>query len=345
MDNKGYVEKTLLKDVLGGFISSYTERDRSMEFSYWLEDRLRQEIPDMSAETGRKLAGEIIDAVAAYDKTLNDLNMAVDAGQSKEEWFAGRMAETYAGMSLDTVGEKLQQLEDAVLTSNMQLMHEIGCTQTDGGNSDDSGSIEWNKYSVKQKAYEIGEQVNLTGEAVVANVLKERVQDNEIIAIGDIVGEAFQNDMKKDSGEVKAVVAGAVKAAVEKGLGDFVPKDTPIDVIGSIAGAAVEGAEALFDMAKGESTMLKTMDRIGRAVVVTGCQCAGSFVKGCLSKIPFAGPVIVDLASGLLEHVSGPKFAANVYNTVRDMAVATWEGMKRSRVGKIITSVKNVIFG
>lgn len=112
-----------------------------------------------------------------------------------------------------------------------------------------------------------------------------------------------------------------------------------------MAGAAVESAEALFDMANGKCTMTETVERIGRAGIVAGCQCAGRFLKGSLSKIPIAGPIIVDLAGGLLDHVSGSRFAQNMYNTIRDMAVDTWNGMKRSRTGMIITTIKNKILG
>lgn len=224
MENQKNKEKTLLKDVLGSFMGAYAGRDRSMDFAAWLEARLRQEMPEMSTEAGQKLADEIIDAVTAYDKALNELNMAVDAGQSREEWFAGRLAETYAGMPLGTVGEKFQQIEDTFLTSNTQLMHEIGCEQTDGINGADADTTEWNEYSIKKKAYEIGEQISFTGEAVTANVLKEKVKSNAVIDMGNIVGETIPGNLKNNSREIKAVVAGAVRTAAEKGAGTLFPQ-------------------------------------------------------------------------------------------------------------------------
>ena len=70
MENNKNTEELSLKHILGSFIGSYAERDRGVEFSDWLEGRILQEMPDMPKETGKKLACEIIEAVAGYEKTL-----------------------------------------------------------------------------------------------------------------------------------------------------------------------------------------------------------------------------------------------------------------------------------
>lgn len=347
MDNHEFEKETSLKDVLGSFIRSYTERDKGIEFSAWLENRLQQEIPDMSQGACEKLAGEIIEAVAGYNKTLNELNTAIDGGQSKEEWFAGRLSETYADMSLDIAGERLQQIENDLTVSNMQLIQEVDETQAEIGEVSviEGNSIEWNEYSIKNKAYEIGNQVILTGITAAANVLKERVQSDEAVDIGSIVMDTLQDGLKNDSGEVKAVVAGAVKVAVEKGLTDIVSEDTPTGIISDMAGAAVESAEALFDAASGESTVTEALDKIGRAVTAGCCHCACDVLKGCLSKVPRVGSALVVLAGGLFDRMKRPEFAENVYTTVRGVATSAWEGVKRVGQGlKFLTNRAKKIF-
>lgn len=329
MDNNKFTEEASLKSILSSFVDSYVNRDKSIKFSDWLADKLRQEIPDMAKEAGEKLAGDIIAAIAGYDKTLDELDHAVDEGQSREEWFAERLAETYADMPLDAVGEKLQQVENDFIASNIQLMWGIDKVQISEAGTADISSIEWNEYSVKDKAYDIGKQVVFAGLAVAANVVKDKMQDSETVDIAGIIKENLQDGLKNDPEEVKAVVAGAVKAAVIKEKVD-IPDITIFDM----AGVAVEGVEALYDVACGESTMTEAMDKIGRAGVAAGCRyCAGA-LKGWLWKKPF-GPVLVDLLGGLFEHMNGPKFAENVYNVVHDAAVATWEGVKESVAEKI----------
>lgn len=347
MDKRKMTEETTLKEILGSFIDSYTERDGSVEFSNWLEDKLRLEMPNLSEEAGKKLTGEIIEAVAAYDRTLGELNTAIEAGQSKEGWFAERLAENYADMPVVDAGEKLLQIEENVASSNQQLMQEIGEVQAEAETTEagDEATVEWNEYSVKEKAREIGNQVVMTGMVVAANVVKERLQNEDTVDIGNTLKETLEGGLIKDSSEVKAVVAGAVKVAAEKGLENIVPEDTPIDIIGTVAGAAVESAEALVDVATGKSTVYESVERIGKATIVVGGHLASGVIKGKLAKVPYVGGLLVDLSGGLLDHLHSPKFADNVWSTVRDTAVAAWEGVKQSRVGRIFAGLKKKVLG
>lgn len=340
------IEDISLKSVLGGFISSYAERDTSMAFSNWLAGRLLQEMPDMQKETSEKLADEIIEAVAAYDRTLDELNAAVDAGQSKEGWFAERLSEAYAGMQPDAAGERLEQIEYSIAASNMQLMQEIGETQTDmevdEAGTADAEDVEWNKYSLKNKAYEIGEQASLIGTAVAANVVRDRVKDGETeenSGIGDIVKETLQDGLKKNPSEVKAVVAGAVKVAAEKGLDDMLPEDTPMETIGAVAGAAVESAEALADVANGKSTILDATEKIARAGITVACHLAGNVIKKGVSKIPVVGPLVANVSGVLVDHAAS-KFSDHVCEGIRSVATTAKKAVKGvfRKIGKALFS-------
>lgn len=342
MDNSGLVRESSLKNMLHNFISSCEARDQGIDFSNWLADKLMQEVPDMPEETGRELAEEIIRGIADYDKTLDGLNAAVDAGQSKEEWFAERMGEAYADMPLDKAGERLQQVEESLAASNMELMHEIGGELVDEINITETSQTGWNKYSVKDEVKKIGKQVALSGTAIAANVVKKKAESDEKVNLGDIVRETLQDGVK-ESAEVKAAIAGAVKVAAMKGLENRLPEDIPTEIICDMAGAAVEGAEALYDVANGEGTMSDALDKIGRAGVAAGCRYGAAMLKGFLLRHPW-GPLLVDLLGGLLDHMNTPKFAENVYTVVHDAAIATWEGMKQA-IGRKVNVVKNLLVG
>lgn len=336
-------EERVLKDVLGSFIDSYAERDKSIAFSEWLESRLRQEMPDISKEMSEQLAGDIIKAVASYDKTLSELNEAIDAGQSKEEWFAERMAENYAGMPPDEAGKRLQIVERGYTEADLQLIQKLDTTQQEAAGIPDEGSDNWNEYSLKDKTYQIGKKIGLAGVAVAANAIKYNMESTEPVDLKDAVGEALKEGVKTNPEEVKAAVAGAVKVAAVKGLTDALPSGASTETICDMAGAAVEGAEALFDAANGEINMTEALDKVGRAGVAAGCRCCGDCLKGYLLSLP-CGPLLVDLLGGLLDHMAGPKFADNVYHVVRDAAVATWEGIKESGKKMLhgLTNLKNI---
>lgn len=321
-------KNTPLKDTLNNFIISYSERSNEIDFSEWLNQKLQQEIPNLSQEAGKKLTSEIIQAVSDYENTLSDLNTAIDSGVSKEEWFAEKLEESYQDMPQDTAGEKLLQIEEAYAVSNMQLMENDCNIEIEGTTVGEEETIVWNKYSLKNKVYDIGKQVAMSGAAVAANALKVRLEDGEAPDISDTVKETLQDGLIKDSSEVKAVVAGAVKAAAEKGLEKALPSDTPTEYICDMAGAAVEGAEALFDAARGKITVTEALDKGGRAAVAAGCRIGRSALKGAVSKVPYVGPLLVDLLGGLFDHMESPEFFNNVYVVVHDAAKATWQGIK-----------------
>lgn len=340
MNKSGLARESSFKNILHNFISSCEGRDQGQDFSDWLADKLIQEVPDMSEETGRKLAREIIGGIDDYNKTLNELNDAIGAGQSKEEWFAERMGKAYAGMPFNNAGERFQQVEESLVTSNIQLMHEIDAEPADEINITETDQAGWNEYSVKDKVKKIGKQVELAGTAIVANVIKKKAERDEKVNIGDIVRETFQ-DGAIESKEVKAAVAGAVKVAAMKGLENRLPADTPTEMICDMAGVAVEGAEALYDVANGEGTISDALDKIGRAGVAAGCRYGASMLKGFLLRQAWGG-LLVDLLGGLLDHMKTPKFAENVYIVVHDAAIATWEGIKET-IGRKVNVVKSLV--
>ncbi|MDE7252968.1 MAG: hypothetical protein K2O32_08510 [Acetatifactor sp.] len=340
-------DKRTLKSVIGRFIEAYEQRDRETDYSVWLEDMLRQELPELPEGSEQKIVQDIVAAVAAYDKMLVELDEAMDAGMSKEEWFAEQMAEGCASMEYDDAGEKLLQIEQGITALDVQLMQEIDGTQQYSAEEADASLIEWNQYSIKRELHEIGKKACFAGLVASANAVRCREEADGEITIGDAVREAILEDMTTAPHEVKAVVAGAVKVVAEKRLEDTLPFDTSIEDISDMAGVAVESAEALFDAANGEINGLEAVDRIGRAGVVSACRIGKRTLQGCLVKVPLVGPLLVDVFGGLLEHMESQTFYENVYTVVHDAAVATWEGIKDfgSRTVQKATNVITMLFG
>lgn len=337
---------TQLKDTLNSFITSYSERSRETSFSGWLEQKLQQEIPNLSQEASKKMTGEIIQAVAEYDNTLSDLNAAVESGQSADEWFAEKLEEDYKDMPQDAVGEKLSQIEEAYAVSNIELMESTGDMPIETTAVVEDTAVSWNEYSLRSKVYDIGKQILMNGTAVAATALKNKVESGEKLNISDAVTETLQNGLIEDTSEVKAVVAGAMKAVAEKGIEKVLPSDTPTEYICDMAGAAVEGAGALFDAARGEITATEALDRTGRAAVATGCLIGSSALKVAVANIPAVGPLAVAVLGGLFDHMESPQFFNNVYTVVKDAAKATWEGIKsfgRKLFGRIGRKNKQLI--
>lgn len=328
------------KEFLGSFINSYAEREESESFSGWLENKLRQEIPELSEEASKKLTEEIFDGIANYNNTLKEVNAAAENGVSKDEWLAEKLEEAYSNMPLDQAGKTLLQIEKSCLDSNNELLRELDPSQTEV--YIDEEPTEWNKFNLKKKAYDIGKQIALTGTAAATNVLKNKVQDEEN-TIGEVIQDTFENGLINDPDEVKAVVAGAVMVASEKGLKTVLPAETDAETICDLAGAAVECSQAIFDAANGNCSGTDVLERTGRAAVAAGCNIWKRTLEGYVLSIPYVGSAVRFLLDGLFEHMGTAHFQNNVYTVVKDAAVATWEGLKNN-VRKIGKKIKNALF-
>lgn len=336
MDKARIAENDALKEVLGNLIISYAQRDTNEDFSRWLSDKLCQEIPGITAEASKQLANDIVVAVADYDQTLQALNGAVEAGQSKEEWLSEQFAEVYADIPMDTAGEVLQSMETALISSNVSLMGEIDPSVTAGMSAAESESSDWNRYSVKAKANSIGQQISAAMLFAAANAIERYCQGENPGGIAQIISDALQGGLKAPQEEVKAVVAGAVQVAVEHGLADKLP----VEIIASLAGVAVEGSEALYDAANGDITITEALDKIGRAGIAAGCRVGAGALREGLMKFPVAGFLLVDLLGGLFDYMDNSQFDENLYTTIQGVAVATWEGIAQSDTVRTLNNLR-----
>ena len=327
--------KKALRDVLKSFMDSYDQRDKEAAFQQWLAERIKQDLPEMSDEDCKSLCVDIVEGIERYDRVLENLNESIEAGQSKEEWFAERLEEAYVDMPLDEAGSTLMQLESDLNESNANLMTEIEAVP-EGTVFDVVADVsEWNEYSVKSKVLDIGKQAVMAGIGAAAGAAKQNIEDGEAVEVGEVIENALNIGVDAAVGEVKAVVAGAIKVAAEKGLADILPSDTPIENICDMAGAAVECADAVMNAAQGKTSIMEAIERSARACVAAVCRFGAFALKFKLTKIPVVGPVVAVFAGGLINHMQGPKFADNVYNVLRDAAVATWDGIKQAASGLV----------
>jgi hypothetical protein len=325
-----------MNNVLGSFFTSYVERDKNVNFLSWLSEQLHQELPDMPSDEREKLVENIISGVSNYDKTLDSLNKATEIGLSKEEWLAGYITESYADVPFGEAGKTLQQVENDFAAGNARLMQD-DIIDVDAVEHD---ADYWNEYNIKKTALDIGKQAVMSGLGVAMATMKQNMESGESVDVGNALGQALQTGMQVAKAEVKATMAGAIKVAVENNLTDILPVDTPVELICDIAGVAVEGADALFNVATGNITMSEALEKTGKASIAAAGRWCSHALKVKLTLIPYVGPIVVKLAGGLLEHLESPKFVNNVYNVVHDMAKATWEGIKESG-RKIMNDVKN----
>ena len=143
---------------------------------------------------------------------------------------------------------------------------------------------------------------------------------------------------------LKAVIAGALKVASEKGLITIIPKGTPAGTIANIVHVAVENFKVITKVASGELTMDEGANEMEKVTLSTIAGIAAG-AKGALigTKVgAFAGPVGAAIGgfvgatvgyiagSGITEKIVSvtQRFRNRIFRAVREEALALADEVK-----------------
>lgn len=118
-------EAEAIKPVLMRFMKEYEKKRVDESDETWLVRHLQRELPEKSFEEVQGMSKAIIQEVARFDKNLASVNEACNNGKSKEEWFRDKMQEAAVGMSVNEYGAYLQQIDEALGQSNIDLIYTI----------------------------------------------------------------------------------------------------------------------------------------------------------------------------------------------------------------------------
>lgn len=183
------------------------------------------------------------------------------------------------------------------------------------------------------------------------NVVHKALQGEEIEA-DELVEVAIKTGADTS---LKVVTAGTLQVAVRKGIIKLIPRATPAGIIANIACVGIENVKVLSKIMKGEISLPKGIDQMGRVTtsMIGGLYgCGKGFVIGALSTawIPVIGPataVVTGVIGGMVGYACGSKIGEKIYetakkveNTVKTYAKAAWDGIKS--VGrKAVNGVKS----
>lgn len=127
-------EAEQVREIFKRFLKAYKESGEEQETFEWLENQLKQELPEKSDDEILELKESIIDAILEYDADLNSMRESIEQGSTKEKWFADRMEEGAKGVAVNTYGNYLNEINQTMDTANQQMLRTI--LRKDGGISE-----------------------------------------------------------------------------------------------------------------------------------------------------------------------------------------------------------------
>lgn len=217
--------------------------------------------------------------------------------------------------------------------------------------------LDYTHYQTKELAMNIGKNAGAmalqaaavtTGLNIAVKVFKGETIDGD---------ELIENAVKTGADiSIKTVTAGTLQVAIRKGIIRFIPKSTPAGVIANIACVGIENVKILYKIAKGDLSVTKGMDQMGRVTVsmtagLCGMAKGAAIGAGLTAWVPVVGPalaVVTGFVGGMVGYLGGSKIGEMVYNTGKKLASSAikvgrtvWNGIK-SKGKSVLDGIKGI---
>lgn len=294
VSNFGKKEKGSLFSTAKDMLSSWLGRPKEQSTGEWLADKLSDHLGEGASE----IAGTLMGGINSFNENLRQIDEMCKAGGTKEEWLQGKLADMPAE-NQQTKGEYLSAANTALSIGNTAVQKILQAPnkviELKEAVEDIAGEkTEWNKLSLKAMTGNLVQQAVLSGVgggALSANCERVEVEGEESLAEDiDPANEPVGSEV--DIG-LKAVAAGALKVASDKGIIPFLTKKTPLSVISTIACWGMESVRTVGQVFRGQINVAKAVERMGRvSSAAIGDLCVNGVAAKFMAAIPVVGPIV-----------------------------------------------------
>lgn len=152
---KGFDEESAskLQPLIAEFMSAYAEKGADNAEGSWLDEKLKSELPDKTDEEILSIREEIKKSVRSWDENMASINKACAEGQTKEEWFEGKLQESSVGVNVEDYGNYLALTNTGLHQENQELIEQIERPPADKTEiAETSENTEWNAANTHELA-------------------------------------------------------------------------------------------------------------------------------------------------------------------------------------------------
>lgn len=348
IDIKGFGkdEKNGLFSLAKGMLSSWLGKPQELSTEEWLSNNLIEHLGEEAAKVAENLMG----GIDSFNDSLRQIEEKCAAGSTKEEWLQGKLNDMPAE-SEQAKGEYLSSVNTALAIGNtavQKILHNSGETiELKESEENITGEpAEWNKLSIKAMTGNLVQQVVLSGiggGALSASCERVEIEAGESLA--DTIDPASEPVGSEVDVGFKAVAAGALKVAGDKGIIPFITKKTPLCVLSTIACWGVESVRTVGQVFRGQLSVTKAVERMGRvSSAAVGDLCVNGVAAKFLTAIPIIGPVVGVALGESITKAANNKVTQMVYEgfkkiqpVVTQVAETTYKA-----VNKVIENVKKI---
>lgn len=327
--------KVSFTQVLRSWVDGYS-KNKELGIENFLVSQFEKSIKGIDSSESKEMLQIISSEINTYEQRKEEIERAVDAGGSKEEWMSDFLL-----MNTEEYGQKDQ-------TNILGTLH--------NGLADAVG-ISYNKQPETEKTAPL-QGVTLAksiSDLTTGRVMQVLGEDTESDEENDYTGnsEFVENALKSNSDiELKTLASGAMVVLQHIGKLPMIPQTVPTQVITNIACIAVDHAKTIAQIARKEISLTKGLSQIARNSFSAICGILqGKHKKltseGIMESVPIlknSMPIINKISSGITNLIGDEVFQENLA-LVKNQVISVTKNFAQGFIKAAIPMVRNVAHG
>ena len=342
----GKEEKEGLFSTAKDMLSSWLGRSKEQSTEEWLSDALSEHLGSGAAEIAENLLG----GITSFNDNLRQIDEQCKAGSTKEAWLQEKI-DAMPAESEQAKGEYLSAANTALAIGNtavQKMLHasDAAIEMREIEENISGEETEWNKLSLKSMTSNLVQQAVLSGiggGALSANC--ERVEADGSVSLAENIDPANEPVGSEVDVGLKAVAAGALKVASDKGIIPFLTKKTPLAVISTVACWGMESVRTVGQVFRGQLSVAKAVERMGRvSSAAVGELCVNGIAAKSIAAIPILGPIVGVALGESVTKAANNKVANMVYEGFKKIQPVVTQVAETAykAVNKVVESVKKI---
>lgn len=327
--------KVSFTQVLRSWVDDYS-KNKELGIENFLISQFEKSIEGIDFSESKEMLQIISSEINTYEQRKEEIESAVDAGSSKEEWmnnFLLKNTEEYGQEDQTNIlGTLHNGLADAMGISNLK-----------------QPEMEEN---APLQGVTLAKSISDLTTGRVMQVLGEETESNEE---NDYTGnsEFVENALKSNSDiELKTLASGAMVVLQHIGKLPMIPQTVPIQVITNISCIAVDHAKTIAQIARKEISLTEGLSRIARNSFAAICGILqGKHNKltseGVMESVPIlknSMPIINKISAGITNLIGDEVFQENLA-LVKNQVISVTKNFAQGFIKAAIPMVRNVARG
>lgn len=335
-------EKLSFTRTLKSWVDDYAQ-NKEMGVENFLVSRLGQTLTGVSPAAIQEMTHTISSEISSYEQGKEEIQSAVDAGSSKEEWLSKLLQEETAELGAQNQTKILGTLHNG-------LMDAMGIPNAEESTEEENAPLQSSMIAKSVSDLATGRVMQALGDESELDVEEDETERSEFVE------EALKSNSDT---ELKTLASGAMVVLHKMGKLPMIPQTAPIQAVVNIACFAVDHARTVAQIARKEISLTEGLSRIARDSfaamrgILRGRH--GKFTsEGIIEALPILKKpmALVNSISKGITNLIGDEKVQEKIAAVRERIIPVAQNFAQefvrttvSVVQSVATGIKNFLFG